>query len=101
MDMWGSYHTKTYTGHRFFLAIVDDFTRSTWTHLMVTKDEAFGLIKAFVKMAQTQFSGIVKVIRTDNALELRKSHTALDFFTSTSILHQTSCVQTPQQNRVV
>ena len=48
VDTWGSYHTKTYTGHRFFLAIVDDFTRSTWTHLMVTKDEALTLIKRFV-----------------------------------------------------
>jgi len=68
---------------------------------MVTKDEAFGLIKSFVKMAQTQFSGSAKTIRTDNALELGKSHTALDFFASSGIVHQTSCVQTPQQNGVV
>jgi len=60
------------------------------------KDEAFDLIKSFTKMAQTQFSGIVKIIRIDNALQLGKSHTALDFFASNGILYQTSCVQTPQ-----
>jgi len=32
---------------------VDDFTKIAWTHLMATKDEAIGLIKAFVKVAQT------------------------------------------------
>ena len=53
VDTWGPYHTKTHAGHRFFLTIVDDFTRATWTHLMVAKDEAMGLIKSFVKMAQT------------------------------------------------
>jgi len=68
---------------------------------MVTKDEAFHPIKAFAKMAQTQFSAIVKIIRTENALKLEKSHAALNFFTSTGILHQTSCVQTPQQNGAV
>ena len=49
VDTWGPYHTKTYTGHRFFLTIIDDYTRTTWTYLMVTKDEALGLIKSFVK----------------------------------------------------
>jgi len=101
IDTWGPYHTKTYTGHRYFLTIVDDYTRTTWTHLMVTKNEAIGLIKAFVAMVQTQFTHKVKTIRSDNALEFTKSETALDFFASNGILHQTSCVQTPQQNGVV
>ena len=92
IDTWGPYHTKTYSGHRFFLTIVDDYSRATWTHLMVTKDEALGLIKSFVKMAQTQFSSNVKIIRSDNALELSTSNAALDFFTSTGIMHQTCCV---------
>jgi len=68
---------------------------------MVTKDEAIGLIKSFVSMAQTQFSATVKILRSDNALEFSPSHTALEFFAANGILHQTSCVQTPQQNGVV
>ena len=101
VDTWGPYHTKTYSGHRFFLTIVDDYTRTTWTHLMVTKDEAVGLLKAFVTMVQTQFSLPVKAIRSDNALEFTKSNEVLELFASKGILHQTSCVQTPQQNGVV
>ena len=68
---------------------------------MVTKDEAFHLLKSFVAMARTQFNGIVKVIRSDNALELGLSNGALDFFASIDIRHQTSCTETPQQNRAV
>jgi len=100
-DTWGPYHTKTYLGHRFFLTIMDDYTKTIWTHLMVTKDEALGLFQSFVAMAHTQFSCKVKTIRSDNALELTKSTVALEFFTSTRILHQTSCMQTPHQNGVV
>ena len=96
VDTWGPYHTKMHVGHRYFLTIVDDYTRATWTHLMVTKDEAVSLLKSFVTMARTQFEGKVKVIRLDNALELSKSYEVLEFFANTGITHQTSCVQTPQ-----
>jgi len=78
VDTWGPYHTKTHNGHRYFLIIVDDFTRATWTHLMVTKDEAVELIKSFVYMAHTQFAATVKVIKSKNALKLSTSNTALD-----------------------
>ena len=66
---------------------MDDYTRTTLTHLMVTKDEALRLIQSFVAMAHTQFSCKVKTIRSDNALELTKSTTALEFFASIGILH--------------
>ena len=65
VDTWGPYQTKATSGQRYFLTLIDDYTRSTWTHLMVTKDEAFYLIKSFVAMAKTQFNGIVKTIRSD------------------------------------
>ena len=68
---------------------------------MTTKDEAIELITSFVQMAKTQFQATIKVLRSDNALELSISHIALDFFASHGILHQTSCVQTLQQNEIV
>jgi len=83
------------------LTIVDDFSRATWTHLMVTKDEAVSLLKAFTIMVKTQFDKSVKTIRSDNALELSKRYEILEFFASFGITHQTSCVHTPQQNDFV
>jgi len=63
---------------------------------MVTKDEAMRLIMSFVQMAKTQFNATVKILRSDNALELSTSHISLEFFATHGILHQTSCVQTQQ-----
>lgn len=48
-------------------------------------------------MVKTQFGKQVKVFRSDNAPELSFK----DLFASLGIIHQFSCVQTPQQNAVV
>ena len=34
VDTWGPYHKKTHAGHRYFLTIVDDYTRATWLSLI-------------------------------------------------------------------
>jgi len=57
---------------------------------MVTKDEAFHLIKSFIAMT-TRFNGTVKIVRSDNALELGLSNEAIDYFATTGILNQNSC----------
>ena len=57
---------------------------------MVTKDEAFHLIKSFIAMT-TRFNGMVKIVRSDNNLELGLSNEAIDYFATTGILNQNSC----------
>nr|XP_016513327.1 PREDICTED: uncharacterized protein LOC107830311 [Nicotiana tabacum] len=37
IDTWGPYSTPTHSGAKYFLTIVDDYTRATWTHLMGQK----------------------------------------------------------------
>lgn len=34
IDLWGPYRTTTYSGARYFLTIMDDHTRVTWTYLI-------------------------------------------------------------------
>ena len=50
VDSWGPYHIKTYGGNRYFRTVVDDYTRATSTHIMVTKDTAISVLKSFVIM---------------------------------------------------
>ena len=51
----------------------------------------------FVVFIQTQFESGIKVIRSDNGTEFFMTN----FFSSKGIIHQTSCVNTPQQNSIV
>ena len=80
-----------------FLAIVDDHSRFFWIFLMHSKAETQTHLKNFIVMVERQFDIKVKMIRSDNGSEfiLRQ------FYDEIGIIHQTSCVETPQQNGIV
>ncbi|XP_019171424.1 PREDICTED: uncharacterized protein LOC109166979 [Ipomoea nil] len=82
--------------HRKLVMQLDDFSRFTWLHLMKRKSEAKELIKQFHSFVFTQFGALIKVLRSDNGLEFDMK----EFFGDKGIIHQTSCVNTPQQNAV-
>ncbi|KAK2366753.1 putative mitochondrial protein [Trifolium repens] len=97
VDIWGPFETPSITGHRYFLTIVDDKTRFTWIRLMKSKSETRPCLVQFVSFVETQFSSKIKIIRSDNGQEFMFE----SFYKSKGILHQLSCVETPQQNGVV
>ncbi|GAA0170061.1 hypothetical protein LIER_24407 [Lithospermum erythrorhizon] len=69
LDLWGPYKTKTMSGPVYFLTIVDDCSRYTWTYLLSTKSQVFTIFKIFYKMVFTQFGKFIKTIRSDNGTE--------------------------------
>lgn len=87
IDIWGPYNTQTYNGFKYFLTLVDDFFRVTWTHLLSCKSNAISVLKAFIIMVQVHFNAKVKCFRTDNAYELGSSSEAQQLFTTHGILH--------------
>ena len=91
-DVWGPFSKFTHDGFGYFLTIVGDATRSTWVYLMKSKSESRPLLISFYKMISTQFHTNIKAIRIDNAQEFFLK----DFFAKHGILHQYSCVATPQ-----
>lgn len=97
IEIWGPYKVQTRGGHRFFLTVVDDHTRTTWVTLLQHKSQAFETLLTFVKLAQTQFNSTVKVIRSNNALEFQDVE-CQKLYNTLGIVHQTSCVDTAQQN---
>lgn len=96
VDIWGGYHVPSITRAQYFLTIVDDYTRCTWTYLMSHKSDAQTYITAFINLVETQFSLKIKILRSDNGPEFTLKNLYLD----KGIIHQTSCVSTPQQNGV-
>lgn len=97
IDIWGPYKVTTKGYYSYFLTIVDDFSRSTWVHLLKVKSDAYSAVRRFVMFAKNQFEGIVKILRSDNALEFDDGR-CKEYFGDLGILHQTSCVERPQQN---
>jgi len=64
---------------------------------MHTKAETRHIIMNFIAFIGTQFDSKVKIIRSDNGPEFLMH----DFYASKGIIHQTSCVETPEQNGIV
>ena len=62
---------------------------------MLEKSEVQNLIKNFCVMSERQFGKQVKTIRTNNGTEFM---VLSSYFRQHGIQHQTSCVDTPQQN---
>ncbi|KAK2387257.1 putative mitochondrial protein [Trifolium repens] len=93
-DIWGPLATPSIHGHKYFLTIVDDFTRFVWLILLKTKAEVSDKLQQFIIMIETQFNTTPKFIRTDNGPEFLIP----TFYASKGIIHQMSCVETPQQN---
>ena len=52
-DIWGPYHVVSYTGHNYFLTLVDDCTRFTWVYLLKQKSDAAVAIPRFFNIVAT------------------------------------------------
>lgn len=68
-DIWGPNRIPNVTGARWFLLLIDDHTRLSWTYLMKEKSETIAIFKNFYAMIQTQFQMSIQVVKTDNAKE--------------------------------
>jgi len=95
-DIWGPFSSPSSNGSKFFLTIVDDCSRFTWVYLMHNKSQTRVLLESFYHLVYTQFNSKIKCFRTDNGSEFLMN----DFFSSKGIIHQLTCVETPQQNAV-
>lgn len=83
--------------HKYFLTIIDDHSRYVWFILMSTKSETQQQLKDFIALMEKQFDTKTKAIQSDNGAEFIMKQ----FYASQEIIHQTSCIETPQQNGIV
>ena len=98
-DVWGPSRVPNISGARWFVSFIDDCSRVTWLFLMKNKSDVSTILPVFLKMINTQFGEKVKIIRSDNGTEFFNL-TLGSFFQKEGIIHQSPCVDTPQQNGV-
>ncbi|GJS39297.1 putative RNA-directed DNA polymerase [Tanacetum coccineum] len=99
LDLWGPYKVTSSEGFRFFLTVVDDYTRAVWVYLIKSKDEVSHFIIVFCNLIENQFKRKIKVFRSDNGTEF-VNQSVSKLCSDKGIIHQTSYVYTPQQNGI-
>ena len=109
------FSTPSKNGYRLCLTIVDDYSRYTWIYLMKQKSETFHMLVHFFNQINRQFKTKVsrinssnrniflpklQTVRLDNGTEFI-SKQIQTWFHEHGIIHQRSCIATPQQNSIV
>ncbi|XP_074266640.1 uncharacterized protein LOC141589918 [Silene latifolia] len=89
VDLWGTYRVVALNGASYFLTIVDDYSRITWTMLLKHKYLACQTISHFLAYVKTQFNTTVKVLRSDNGTEILQQGCG-KLLADHGIIHQTS-----------
>ena len=85
---------------RFFLVIVDDFSKFSWTYFLKCKDEAIEIIINHIRQVNNHPDFKVRRIRSDNGTKFKNS-VMRSFCEENGIMHEFSATRTPQQNGVV
>ncbi|KAM1108382.1 hypothetical protein ACFX2B_004976 [Malus domestica] len=96
-DVWGPSPTSSCTGYRYYLILVDDFTKYSWLYPLHYKSDVCSVLQTFVLKVQTLFDSKVQRLRSDSGGEFL-SATLQSFFNLQGITHQLSCPHTPEQN---
>ena len=100
MDLFGPVNIISINKKKYYLVIVDGFTRFSWTVFLHSKDEAIQFIINHVKVVDNGTKWTVKKIRSDNGTEFKNS-TMKDLCNDRGITHTFSSPRTSQQNDVV
>jgi Reverse transcriptase (RNA-dependent DNA polymerase)/gag-polypeptide of LTR copia-type/Integrase core domain/GAG-pre-integrase domain len=95
-DVWGPAPIDSHSGFKYFVTFIDDFSRTTWLYLLKSKGEVFSKFEEFIFFVENQFDAKVKIFRSDNGTEFINNN----FMKTKGILHQTTCIYTPQQNGI-
>uniref|UniRef100_A0A1S4DRC9 Integrase catalytic domain-containing protein n=1 Tax=Nicotiana tabacum TaxID=4097 RepID=A0A1S4DRC9_TOBAC len=98
-DLWGPNRVPSKSGARYFMTLIDDYSRMVWVYVLKIKDQAFSTFVKWKTMVERQTKRKVKHLRTDNGLEFWNSEFD-NFWSRDGIVRHRTCVGTPQQNGV-
>jgi transposase InsO family protein len=87
-------------GKRYFLLMVDDFSRYMWLMLLSTKDEAEAGIRCVKATAEVQTGCTLRTLHTNRGGEFT-SRSFEDFCTDHEVQCHLSAPYSPQQNGMV
>jgi hypothetical protein len=94
-DLVGPTTTKGLKGERYFMLLVDDYTRMTTICFLKNKSEAFENFKIYKEMVENEMDSRIKCLRLDNGGEFT-SKEFMDYYNNHGIKRQFFVARTPQ-----
>jgi transposase InsO family protein len=100
IDLVGPTTTKGLKGERYFMLLVDDYTRMTAVFFLKNKSEAFENFNIYKEMVENEMDSRIKCLRSDNGGEFT-SKEFMDYCNNHGIKRKFFIAKTLQQNGVV
>lgn len=94
-DLWGPAPIPSTTGAKYFLLLIDDYSRFSWIYPLHTKYQALPTFVKFKTLIENQLNTRIKCLQSDNGGEFLAFHS---YLTAHGIPHRFSCPKTPKQN---
>ncbi|KAK8935837.1 hypothetical protein KSP39_PZI013998 [Platanthera zijinensis] len=100
IDLWGPAKVPSLGGKRYYMLIVDDYSRYMWIAHLAQKSESFKHFTIFKAQVEKQLGREIKTLRSDRGGEFlsREFNT---FCQDNGILRELTAPASPQQNGVV
>ncbi|KAH9648136.1 hypothetical protein KPL70_025471 [Citrus sinensis] len=96
-DLWGPSQVLSHGGARYFMTLIDDYTRKVWVYVLKQKGEALMKFKEWMTLIENQTGRKVKRLRTDNGLEYCSKEFD-SYYKEKGIVRHKTVRHTPQQN---
>lgn len=78
-DIWGSVSINSIHNHKYFLTVVDDYSRFVWIVILKTKSEVSSHVQQFITLIENLFQTCPKYVRSDNGLGFLMSQFLIPF----------------------
>ena len=98
-DLCGPLPTASFSGFKYFLTFIDDYSIRTWVYFLKLKREVFNMFLAYTTLVEKQFGHQIIKLRFDNG-GYYVNNNFTTFYTEQGILQQNIVPYTPQQNGV-
>ena len=72
-DLWGPAHIASMSGGKYFVSIIDDYSRKVWIYILKDKSQAFTKFKEWHTRYENEKGYALKCLRIDNGMELVSS----------------------------
>jgi transposase InsO family protein len=94
-NLVGPTTTKGLKGERYFMLLVDDYTRMSAICFLKNKSESFENFKIYKEMIENEMDSRIKCLRSDNGGDFT-SKKFMDYCNNHGIKRQLSIARTPQ-----